>query len=105
MVIMALVVTGIASVFISSRRLLKHARFRMGGSEIGKQFLDPLQSYVRGDSWDNATSNCFKSFNVSQCPDVSNATNSTIYSANYTISNHTVDNNLKRVSVNITWLE
>ena len=105
MVILALVVSGIAAVFVSSKKLIQHQRFRMAGGEIGKQFLEPLQAYIRGDSWGNATSNCFESGNISQCPDVSNATNTTVYIANYTISNHTTDLNLKKVNVNITWTE
>jgi len=49
--ILALVITGLISVFVSGKRLLLHSRSRMAGGELGKFFLDPLENEVRQDLW------------------------------------------------------
>ena len=51
-VILALVITGLANVFVAGKRYIQHSRMRMAGGELGKEFLDPLQAYVRQDTWD-----------------------------------------------------
>jgi Tfp pilus assembly protein PilV len=50
-VILALVITGLANVFVAGKRYIKYSRLRMSGGEIGKRFLDHLQAYVRQDTW------------------------------------------------------
>lgn len=101
--ILALVSTGLVNVFITSKNFVQHTRYRMSAAEIGKKFLDPLQYYVRGDTWDDAASNCFTSGDITQCPNVS--TTISPYSATYTISNLGDDANLKKVTVKISWTE
>jgi Tfp pilus assembly protein PilV len=54
-VILALVITGLANVFVAGKRYIKYSRLRMGGGEIGKRFLDPLQTYVRQNDWNTST--------------------------------------------------
>ena len=54
-VIFSLVMAGMVSVFVASKRHVMHLRNRMSGSEIGKLFLDPLQLAVRQDNWDTAS--------------------------------------------------
>ena len=54
-VILALVITGLANVFVAGKKYIKSSRLRMGGGEIGKSFLDPLQAYVRQDTWSNSS--------------------------------------------------
>lgn len=95
MVILALVVTGMVNVFVAGKRFIQHSRYRMGAVEIGKQFVDPLQDYVRQDTWDTA---CFANNSLE------NATNGT-YKAQYLISNLSDDTTLKRVKTTIYWTE
>jgi len=93
--ILSLVVTGLVNVFVAGKRFIQHSRFRMGAVEIGKQFVDPLQDYVRQDTWDTA---CFGNNSLE------NATNGT-YKAAYLISNLSNNTTLKRVKTTIYWTE
>jgi prepilin-type N-terminal cleavage/methylation domain-containing protein len=52
-VVFALVVLGLTSVFIAASKHITHTRERMTSVQLGKLFLDPLQVYVRFDTWDN----------------------------------------------------
>jgi len=106
-VILALVVTGLVNIFLSSKRLALRTRSRMTGAELGKRFLDPLQSYIRQDTW--AGSNCFNTNNPSSpanmaaCPNVptSYPIGSSVYTPQYFISDAGTD--VKKVKVKITW--
>ncbi|MFA5177376.1 MAG: prepilin-type N-terminal cleavage/methylation domain-containing protein [Candidatus Omnitrophota bacterium] len=96
MVILALVITGLINVFISGRELIKDSRYRMSAGEISKLFIDPLQYYVRQDTWN---SSCFGTNSLA------NTTNGS-YTANYTISNlsnNTTNNTLKKVKTIVQW--
>jgi len=61
--IMALVMAGIANIFVAAKRHIFHTRFRMTGSELGHWYLDPLAEQVRQDKWG---SNCLSS-NPTDC--------------------------------------
>lgn len=50
--ILALIMTGLVSLFISGKRWILHTRSRMAAGELGKYFLEPLQMEVRQDTWD-----------------------------------------------------
>ncbi len=50
-VILALIMAGMASVFVTSRQFLLHSRYRVSAAELGKRFIDPLQVYVRAEDW------------------------------------------------------
>ena len=74
----------------------------MGGGEVGKFFLDPLQMDVRADQWG---SNCL-SANTS-CPGnqtISYGTYNLTYTPNYNFTDVT-GTNLSRVVLNVTWNE
>lgn len=53
MVVFAMVVVGLSSVFIAGGKLITHNRERMTSAQLGKLFLDPLQAHVRQDTWDS----------------------------------------------------
>ena len=53
--ILALVTTGLASIFVASKRHILHARSRMQVAELGRLFLAPLQMQVKQNEW---ASNC-----------------------------------------------
>jgi Tfp pilus assembly protein PilV len=91
-IILALVITGLANVFVAGKRYIRHSRMRMGGGEIGKQFLDPLQSYVRQDTWGT---------NPLGSNTIPNATED-IYTATYDTKNHPDFPVIKRVKVTIS---
>ncbi len=55
MVVFALIVIGLSSVFISASKLIVHNRERMTSAQLGKFFLDPLQADVRYDTWDQSS--------------------------------------------------
>ena len=54
-IIFALVMAGMVSVFVAGKRNVMHARERITSSEIAKLFIEPLQLYVRQSDWDTAT--------------------------------------------------
>ncbi|MFA5150529.1 MAG: prepilin-type N-terminal cleavage/methylation domain-containing protein [Candidatus Omnitrophota bacterium] len=98
MVILALVISGLINVFISGRQLIQHSRYRMSAGEISKLFIDPLQFYVRQDTWN---SGCFGTDSLV------NSTNGS-YTVAYTISNlsnNTTNASVKKVKATINWTE
>ena len=122
LVIFAVIMAGLTNLFISGKRWILHARARMAGGEIGKQFLDPLQMQVRQDSWPS-TSNCFNCLttNCSSPPVPGCATflnpwtdipNKITYTPTYTSitavnsesPNHTLGH-LRKVVLKVSWSE
>ena len=65
MVVFALIMGGLANLFISTKRLILRAGYQMSSAEIGKRFLDPLQLKVSADTWNT---NCLGQPNYSDCP-------------------------------------
>lgn len=54
----SLVIVGMLSVFVTGNKQVIHIRERMVSSQLGKLFIDPMQGYVRQDTWDlNLASN------------------------------------------------
>ncbi|MFC1675292.1 PilW family protein [Candidatus Omnitrophota bacterium] len=99
MVILALVMTGLANIFISSKGYILRSRRRMAGGELGRFFVDPLQMDVRQDLWNQT---CLGGNNPS-CPSEA-VINNVNYTANYNIT--PVDSlELHRVIVDINWSE
>jgi Tfp pilus assembly protein PilV len=95
-VILALVITGLANVFVAGKRYIQHSRMRMAGGELGKEFLDPLQQYVRQDTWDG---NQLGGAAII----IPNSTQG-VYTAKYT-KGTIVGSDIKKVTAKITWLE
>lgn len=99
--IFAMLMTGLANLFIAGKRYVLHAKSRMSGGELGKYFVDPLHMQVRQDTWDDAANN-----NLSEgtrsfgCQTIENIN----YTGNYTVSNVT-GVSARRVNLNITWNE
>lgn len=48
----SLVIVGMLSVFVTGNKQVIHGRERMVSSQLGKLFIDPMQAYVRQDTWD-----------------------------------------------------
>ena len=92
MTILALVVTGIANVFVAAKKYIQHSRSRMTGGELGKKFLDPIQAYVRQDTW---SSNPLGTDSIDDIAKMEG------YSADYTTGSLTGEPNIKRVTVSI----
>ncbi len=97
--ILALVMTGMANIFLASRRHLMHTRSKTQAAELGRLFLAPLQMDVRQDQW---SSNCLGS--GTGCPGAE-----TIDNITYTPTcNRTLNSpitNLNKVKLTITWNE
>ncbi len=98
-VILSLVITGLVNVFVAGKQYIQHSRLRMGGGEIGKLFLDPLQAYIRQDTWNGS---CFGNDKaIANCPNV--PTVSSPYTAAYVINDLGADADIKKVKVTVTW--
>jgi len=50
--LLALIMAGLANVFVASKRWLMHSRLKMTAGEMGKYFLEPLQVSVNQGDWD-----------------------------------------------------
>jgi hypothetical protein len=53
MLIFALIMGGLANLFVATKRHILHAHSRMVASELGRYFLDRLQLHVRQDTWND----------------------------------------------------
>jgi prepilin-type N-terminal cleavage/methylation domain-containing protein len=51
MVIFALIMAGLANLFVATKRLTLHSHSRMMLGELGRYFLDPLQMDVDQSEW------------------------------------------------------
>jgi len=100
--ILALVMTGLANVFVAGKRHILHSRSRMTVSELGKYFLDPLQMQVRQNDW-TTTTNCLGTGN---CPPQTwtESTTNIVYTAN---TNWTIvpGTTLRKITTTINWSE
>ena len=97
--ILALVMTGMANVFLASRRHLMHTRSKIQAAELGRLFLAPLQMDVRQDQW---SSNCLGS--GTGCPGTETIDNIT-YTPTYNRTLNSPITNLNKVKLTITWNE
>jgi len=117
--ILALVMTGLASIFLAGKRHLAHTRSKIQAAELGKLFLAPLQQDVRQDTWDNPSTNALSigtrycdsdpdhsDQQLPNCPSQAERTLDGIeYSAQYDISEDSTRPNLRKVVTTITWNE
>jgi Tfp pilus assembly protein PilV len=110
-ILLALLTTGLANIFIAGKRYILHARMRMTGGELGKFFLEPLQRDVRQDQWGN---NCLSTNGINPAGCDTNTwtdpSDRTVYSPSYNISGLLADadnpqGRLRKVIVNINWQE
>lgn len=53
--ILALIMAGLANVFVASKRHTLHSRSRLQTTELGKLFLAPLQQAVKQSDWSAAS--------------------------------------------------
>ncbi|MFA5115495.1 MAG: hypothetical protein WC469_05480 [Candidatus Omnitrophota bacterium] len=105
--ILALIIGGLANIFISSKWYFLHVRSVMTAAELTRYFLDPLQANVSQDTWSSSWLGTGGSFNDSYqtkhlMPGDYFYYN---YTSNYTITTDSPVNNLTKVVLNITWNE
>ena len=105
-VVLSLVFLGLLNLFISGRRFLEHSQSRMGGGELGKVFMDPLQMQVRQSDWVNlggtATGNQLQLGNSITSAQSLNGITYTATSAVYAVD---AAGNLRGVQTSINWQE
>ncbi|MCX5694521.1 MAG: prepilin-type N-terminal cleavage/methylation domain-containing protein [Candidatus Omnitrophica bacterium] len=125
MVVFALVVVGLTSVFISGGKLIMHNRERMTSGQLGKLFIDSLQKDVRQDTWASGAASNGLTLGTTYCDDdVGHALlqnincpaasgrniNNRVFSATYVTVDGATDaaltgTDLRRVVTTITWTE
>ena len=115
--IFALVMSGMASVFVAGKRHVVHSRERITSGEMGKLFLEPLQLHVRQNDWDTAanalrivgsnyTTYCDADGGHTQnpaCPS-ERSVNNIVYTAEYNVS-YASGTDLRRVTAKVGWIE
>jgi Tfp pilus assembly protein PilV len=100
MMILALVLVGLANVFMASRGFMAHSRFRTTASQLATVLFDPLQNEVNDSSWD-APGNLLN-VGTRTC---STFIDGVTYNPAYNITVESGTTFLRRVVVNITWNE
>ena len=99
--IFALVITGLASVFLAGKTHIRHSQSRISAAEFSKYVIDPLQMQVRQDQW-TATSNCLS--NTDNCTtETWTGQGGIVYTAITTTS--AIATTLRKVTTNIQWSE
>lgn len=122
-VIFALVVVGLMSVFVAGSKHIIHARERMTSAEVGKLFIDPLQTDVNQSTWTLGQASNALTIGTTYCdsdaghtqnkncpPAAQRVVNNREFSATYAIADATTDTalantDLRRVTTTITWNE
>lgn len=112
--VFALTIAGLLSVFVAGSQHIIHARERITGAELGKLFIDPLQNYVRQDTW-NQPGNNNLNLSAARVSLGTQKVNNRDFSGNYTVAdgNSTGINydsalagtDLRRVTATIAWNE
>jgi len=107
-VILALITTGLANIFIVGKRYILHSRSRMTGGELGKVFLDPLYSQVRESDWSGSdyatTSNLRIRSNETGAAETLDRVYEPIYNVT-TVPNQPADSQMRKVTVTVSWNE
>jgi hypothetical protein len=102
LLILSLVMYGLTSLFMVSKRLMYHSGSRITSMEVGKFFFEDANLSVRAD-----IDNCL--YNNSKCANNSTTYNGIVYNVTYltdNVTNATGDNtSLRRVIINVTWNE
>lgn len=96
-VILALVVTGLANVFVAGKKYVQHNKMRMSGGEVGKYFLDPIQNDVNASTW---TTN---GVGTGAIPTETKSIDGKSYTGTYTVSNDSPLTNINKVKVEVKW--
>ena len=98
LLILSIVITGIISVFISSKRYTVRSRHRLQATSLARQILADLYKEVRQDTWD--TGRLRGNYSEQGTIYIDPIT----YTWNLTVSNVT-GYDYRRVTVNVTWNE
>jgi prepilin-type N-terminal cleavage/methylation domain-containing protein len=107
-VIFSLVMVGLMSVFIAGNKHIIHTRERMTSAELEKFYLDPLQMYVRQDTWDQAGNQLATA--GSPYAGASQTINNRPFTETHTVADFNSDTalvgtDLRRVTSTIFWTE
>ena len=102
-VLLSIVLTGLAALFVTGRRSMLHSRSRMITGELAKFFLEPLQMDVNQANWG---SNCLSA--QIGCPGAVTLSDGITYTPTYhtaDIGGWLTDSRLRKARVTITWTE
>lgn len=107
-VLLASIIFGMTNLFVSGKRYILHISSRMTSGELGKFFLDPLQTQVRQDTW---ATNCLGTANAANCtPPLPTSLGiadglDRNYAARYDVAGDSPMPNVNRVIIVINWTE
>jgi hypothetical protein len=107
LLILSLVMYGLTSLFIASKRLMYHSSSRVSSMEVGKYFFEDGGLAVTADNY-TSFQNCL--YNDTACANSHNLTyNGIRYNITYHTENVTNSTNanttLRKVIINVTWDE
>lgn len=109
--ILAIVMVGLANIFVAGKRFIVLPRSRIQAAELGRLFLAPLQMQVRQDTWNNSAnllyipagsnSTTFSGANIS----LNNVNYTSLYNVSRIFYGNGTDSGLRRVNVRVLWNE
>jgi len=100
LLILSIVITGIMSVFIASRRYIVRSRHRLQAANLARQVLEGLYKDVRQDTWDTGGLSVGSSKNCGISCSLDNISCTCRYSVN-NVSGY----DYRKVDVTINWTE
>lgn len=65
-ILLALLILGLANIFVATRRLVFHIGARLTAAEVSRRYLDPLYMQVSATNWGATTTsgNCLRMFSA-----------------------------------------
>ncbi len=100
LIVFSLVIVGLSGVFIAGGKLILHNRERMVSAQLGKFFLDPLQAYVRQNTWNQAGNELMIGVRAGAAQNINNRSFSEVH-----IVTAVPSTDLRRVITIISWTE
>lgn len=110
-IIVVLALVGLANVFVLGKQYIQRSRSRLAGGELGKLFIDPLQTQVRQDEWDSLTNDYIAGNDLAKTGGsvgTAQVVNAITYTPTYIIGvppGYPADSQLRRVRVDVNWTE
>lgn len=101
-IILALVILGMLSVFVGGTKHTVHSRERLVSAEVGKLFIDQMQGNVRQDTWDSAANPL--TITAAPQPLGTQVLNNRSFTGTYMTSAVT-GSEVRRVTVTVDWTE
>jgi Tfp pilus assembly protein PilV len=111
-ILFALVISGLANIFVAAKRYVAHNRGLVAAGEAGRMFLEPLNSQIVTSRYSDTNGDGYLEWQPTYPGAWSDTASQTTFTPSYTIDPMDLDNDpyartseIQRVSVTIRWNE